>query len=431
MPSKTSQDPAHGRRLLLFVTGSLLLANVGQWLLFRVLRLGNPGGIKSVLLDFLHMRTWTDSWLPMMRSVDYFRAHPHLPIYYAPLYDTLIYSLASILPLWLLKQMGMGDPAMLRILAITSWLALLGIAAVSLWMGKRLLARRGVRPDWQTVLAVVLAVVFCYPLLKGYSLGNAQTFLSFGFTLLLLLWSSGHQRASGVTAALLTFVKPQFVLLLVWMAVRKRWNAAAAFVVTGAVLLVLSVLVFGWHNNLDYVHVLAGLSRKAQSHYANQSMFGTLNRMIGNGENIEYTPMLYTPYIRWVYLTTVATALLLMTAVLVFPWGRMRGSAGDLAAMGIVSVAASPMAWEHHYGILPAVFAWLWFAHACWQVRRPWLMGLAALLTLNAWTGFNRLADFHGLNVLQSYMYFGALLLIVVLMRTAQAVTREDADPVP
>ena len=28
------------------------------------------------------------------------------------------------------------------------------------------------------------------------------------------------------------------------------------------------------------------LSRKAQSHYGNQSMFGTLNRIIGNGENI-------------------------------------------------------------------------------------------------------------------------------------------------
>ena len=431
MPSGSTDDAAHGRRLLLFVTSSLLLANGVQWLLFRLLRMGNPGGVKSVLLDFLQMHTWTDSWLPMMRSVDYFRANPHLPLYYAPLYDTLIYSLASILPIWLLKRMGMGDAAMLRMLAITSWLALAGVAAVSLWMGKRLLAKRGVRLDGATVLAVILLVLFCYPLLKGYSLGNAQTFLSFGFTLLLLLWSSGQERASGVTAALLTFVKPQFVLLLVWMAVRKRWNAAAAFLVTAAVLLVLSVLVFGLQNNLDYVHVLAGLSRKAQSHFANQSMFGTLNRMIGNGENISYTPLLYTPYIRWVYLTTVGTALLLVAAVLLFPWGRMRGSAGDLAAMGIVSVIASPMAWEHHYGIVPAVLAWMWFAHACWQRRRPWLLGLAALLTLNAWPGFNRLADFHGWNVLQSYMYFGALLLIAVLMRTAHGLTHGEVDSVP
>ena len=425
-----STDRAHSRRLLIFVCAGLTLANGVQWLLFRILGWGNPGTLKPALSSFWHLRTWTDSWLPMMQSVDYFLQHPHLPIYYAPLYDTLIYSLASILPLWLLKRMGMGDMAMLRLLASTSWLALVGIAGVALVMGRRFLKARGVRMDWQTVLAVVLAVLFCYPLLKGYALGNAQTYLSFEFALLLLLWSAGHEAAGGAVGALLAFVKPQYALLLIWMAVRKRWSATAAFLLTSAVLILLSVLVFGWRNNLDFLHVLAGLSKKAQSHYGNQSMFGTLNRMIGNGENISYTPLLYTPYIRWVYLTTVATALVLMGAVLLFPWGKLRGSCADLSAMGIVSVAASPMAWEHHYGIVCGIFAWVWFAYGCWQAKRPWLLGLAALLTMNAWLGFNRLADHHGWNALQSYMYLGALLLVAVLMRMARAVTRGDAAPV-
>jgi hypothetical protein len=196
------------------------------------------------------------------------------------------------------------------------------------------------------------------------------------------------------------------------------------------VLVVLSSVVFGWHNNLDYIHVLAGLSKKAQSHFGNQSMFGTLNRLIGNGENITYTPLLYTPYVRWIYLTTVATALVLLGTVLLFPWGKLRGTVADIAATGIVSVAASPMAWEHHYGIIAGVVAWLWFAYGCWQAKRPWLLGVAAMFTMNAWLGFNRLADYHGLNILQSYIYLGALLLLFVLMRTARAVTRGDAEPV-
>lgn len=425
-----SSDTVQGRRLLGFVLGGLLLANVGQWLLFRLLHWGNPGSLKQDLDAFVHLRTWTDSWLPMMQSVDYFRAHPGLPIYDAPLYDTLIYSLASILPLWLLKHMGMGDAMLLRLLAVTSWLALVGVAVLSLRMGQHLLAKRGVRLDWQSVAAVFAAVLLCYPLLKGYALGNAQTFLSFGFTALLLLWSDEKERASGATAALLAFVKPQYALLLVWMVVRRKWNAAAAFVAIALLLLGLSCLVFGWNNNWDYLHVLAGLSRKAQSHFANQSMFGTLNRMIGNGENLGYTPLVYTPYIRWIYVTTVATALLLVGAVLLFPWGKLRGSAGDLGAMGLVSVAASPMAWEHHYGIVPGVLAWIWFAYGSEQAKRPWVLGLAAFLTMNALLGFNRLAPFHGWNVLQSYMYLGALLLVGVLMRTARAVTRGDANPV-
>ena len=425
-----SNDPAHGRRLLLFVAASLLIANFVPRVLFKLLGWGNPGSIAHLVHDAWTWHTWTDSWLPMMRSVDYFLQHPSQPIYYAPLYDTLIYSLASILPLWALKKLGMGDAAMLRFLAITSWMALVGIAAAALAMGHKYLKARDVRMNWQTILAVCAAVLFCYPLLKGYSLGNAQTYLSFEFAVLLLLWSQGQEAAGGVVVALLAYVKPQYVLLLIWMAVRRRWNATIAFLVTSAVLLLLSVLVFGWHNNLDFIHVLAGLSKKAQSHYGNQSMFGTLNRMIGNGENISYTPLLYTPYIPWVYRTTVVTSVLLMVSVLAFPWGKLRASAGDLAAMGIVSVAASPMAWEHHYGILCGVFAWIWFAYGCWQARRPWLLGVAAMFTLNAWLALNRTAPHLGWNIVQSYMYSGALLTVVLLMTIARKVTHGNPEPV-
>jgi alpha-1,2-mannosyltransferase len=259
-----------------------------------------------------------------------------------------------------------------------------------------------------------------YPLLKGYSLGNAQTFLSFGFAVMLLLWTTGRERSAGIVVAMLTAVKPQFILLLVWMLVRKRWGAAWAFVACGAVLVGLSTAVFGWHNNLDYIGVLAGLSHKAQSHYANQSMFGTINRMIFNGENIGYTPYIYTPYIPWVYRVTVVTSLLLMAGVLVYPWRRLRGSSADLSAMGIICVAASPMAWEHHYGIVFAIAAWAWFAYGCWQPKSPWILAIAVFLCLNFLPAFNYLSDKLGWNILQSYLYFGALLLVGWLMHLSR-----------
>ena len=190
----------HSWRLLLFVLGSLFFANVVQWAVCRGLHLGTPANLKLMLGDFWHVRQWTDSWLPMMKSLDYFRAHPGKPIYFAPLYDTLIYSLVSLLPLDLLRKLGMSDVAMLRTLAVASFAAVFGIIVCALAMGQRLLSRRGARLDWQAGVAVSLATLFCYPLLKGYSLGNAQTFLSFGFALLLYLWMMGRERASGVTA---------------------------------------------------------------------------------------------------------------------------------------------------------------------------------------------------------------------------------------
>jgi alpha-1,2-mannosyltransferase len=425
LESQNSGVRTHDRRLLVFVLVSLFLANIVQWAVCRALHLGNPGSIIPDLRSFFHVQQWTDSWLPMMKSLDYFKAHPTLPIYDAKLYDTLIYSLASELPLVAMRKIGMSDVAMLRALAIGSWLAVWGVAAVSLVMGRWLLRRRGAELTWPAVVAVVLAVLGCYPLIKGYSLGNAQTFLSFGFAVMLLLWTTGHERSAGVVAALMTAVKPQFILLLVWMLVRKRWGAAWAFVACGVVLIAASVAVFGWHNNLDYIGVLAGLSHKAQSHYANQSMFGTINRMIFNGENIGYTPYVYTPYIPWVYRVTVMTSLLLVGLVLVYPWKKLRGSTADIAAMGIASVAASPMAWEHHYGIVVAIAAWTWFAHGCWMKQRPWVLGVAVFFCMNFLPAFNYLADKRGWNILQSYLYFGALLLMGWLMHLSHVVGEE------
>jgi alpha-1,2-mannosyltransferase len=423
--SQASGARTHDRRLLLFVLVSLFLANFVQWAVCHVLVLGgpgkqSPGSIIPDLIHFFRFQQWTDSWLPMMKSLDYFKANPALPIYDAKLYDTLIYSLASELPLVAMRKIGMSDAAMLRALSIFAWLAVWGVAAASLAMARWLVRKRGAALTWTSVVAVVLACLGCYPLIKGYSLGNAQTFLSFGFAVMLLLWTTGRERGAGVVAALMTAVKPQFILLLVWMLVRKRWGAAWAFLATGVVLITMSVVVFGWHNNLDYIGVLAGLSHKAQSHYANQSMFGTINRMIFNGENIQYTPYVYTPYIAWVYRVTVITSLLLVGGVLVYPWRRLRGSTADIAAMGIVSVAASPMAWEHHYGILFPIAVWAWFAYGCWMRERPWVLAIAVFLCLNFLPAFNYLSGERGWNVLQSYLYFGALLLMGWLMHLSR-----------
>jgi len=72
----------------------------------------------------------------------------------------------------------MSDAAMLRALAVLSFVAVWGVAAVSIVMGRWLLRRRGAEMTWPAAVAVVLATLGCYPLIKGYSLGNAQTFLS-------------------------------------------------------------------------------------------------------------------------------------------------------------------------------------------------------------------------------------------------------------
>src|ERR1019366_2088482 len=140
------------------------------------------------------------------------------------------------------------------------------------------------------------------------------------FTLLVLFWVQGLERPAGVMMAMLAMVKPQFGLLLLWAALRRRWNALISGAITLALGAAASLAVFGARNNLDYLGVLAGLSRKAQSHYANQSIFGLLNRAIFNGENLPYHPYVYPPFVPWVYAVTLATTAALVLLALAYPF---------------------------------------------------------------------------------------------------------------
>jgi alpha-1,2-mannosyltransferase len=404
------------RRLLLFVALNILAANATFKLIAHVIFHTGVDEMRVRYWAFFHFNQFTDSWGPMLGSVNSYLAHPGLPIYQAKLYDTLIYPLTSILPLYWMKRAGMSDPAVFHALMLASWLAVCAIVALQVRIAAKLV---GHGLSWPAGVATALGAFFFMPITLAFSLGQAQIFLDLFFTLLVLFWVERKERAAGVMMALLAMVKPQFGLLLLWAALRRRWNALAAAAVTLTVGGAVSLAVFGARNNLDYLGVLAGLSRKAQPHYANQSMFGLLNRAIFNGENLPYHPYIYPPFVPWIYYVTLATTAVLVLLALAYPWRERAGTMADLAATGVVCVIATPMAWEHHYGVMLPIFVWLWFGVYRTGAGSVAKMALAFVLIADFLSPFNLLADIPMLNVLQSYMYFGALLLMWLLMKDA------------
>jgi hypothetical protein len=89
------------------------------------------------------------------------------------------------------------------------------------------------------------------------------------------------------------------------------------------------------------------------------------------------------------------------------------------ATAGLLFTLASPVAWEHHYGILLPIFV-LAFPKT-WQLRKYWKSGLiwlatAYLLTANLFL-FANLTAATSWNFLQSYMFFGGLILLGVLIK--------------
>jgi alpha-1,2-mannosyltransferase len=402
------------RRLLLFVLLNIFIVNAGFKLVAHFVFHTGINEMRDSYLDLLFLHQHIDSWGPMLGVTNFFLAHPTLPVYQAPLPDTMNYPLTSVLPLLWMKRSGMSDEGVYHALAVASWITTWAVVGLQVTLASKLAGRGKLTP--RAALATALAALFFMPITLAYSLGQAQIFVDLFFTLMVLFWFDGRERPAGAMAALLAMVKPQFALLLIWMALRKRWGALVSALVPIAVGTTLAVAIFGLKNNVSYFGVLSGLSREARSHYANQSLSGLLNRAIFNGENLLYHPYLYPPSVPWIgYLTALATVLLVLLALL-FPWRERAGGMADLCAMGVVCVIATPVAWEHHYGVMLPIFVWLWFGVYRLGYGTAWKLALAFVLIGDFLSPLNQLASVPVANVLQSYMYFGALLLLGLLL---------------
>jgi hypothetical protein len=187
---------------------------------------------------------------------------------------------------------------------------------------------------------------------------------------------------------------------------------------------VLSLWLYGWETHVDYLSVLSFISQHGESFHANQSVNGTLNRMLFNGNNRVWEAHLFAPYNAFVHAGTVVSSLGIIAMALFFR--RRESERAPLADMLVAALSftlAAPIVWEHHYGVLLPMFAAaLPAVVGSKHLGRPALalLALAYVLVSNNFRVLNRLADTHW-NFLQSYVFYGGLLLLAVLYRLRHA----------
>jgi alpha-1,2-mannosyltransferase len=169
--------------------------------------------------------------------------------------------------------------------------------------------------------------------------------------------------------------------------------------------------------------VLHFIGMHGESYATNQSMNGLLNRLLFNGNNLIWNEAAFAPFNSIVYAGTVLSFLALVGLSLFFPWGQNRKSGeDDFACCVLVATMASPVAWEHHYGILFPIFIWLYFGKWAGQAPRPKviLILLAYILTSDNIELFDGLASVPVLNIFQSYLFLGALLILTLLLQSPE-----------
>ena len=130
-----------------------------------------------------------DSWGQMTTALEEFRLHPDRPLYADVFFHRHIrfpYPPTSLFVTWVVERLGLGS----GFLNLVSFVALLGIAGVA----AMLLGDAGT-DDRRVIVLLSLAFTFTfYPLVKGFGLGQIQTWINFLLAMILLLWIRRRER---------------------------------------------------------------------------------------------------------------------------------------------------------------------------------------------------------------------------------------------
>jgi hypothetical protein len=380
-----------------------------------------------------------DSWRNMSVALDYAQEAHDKPLYSELFFDRRLkiqYPPSSLFAMagmrWLVGRDGVwtwGCSFRLTLTDVLGWLFILmsaASAAALLEIGLRL---RGAAPPSGLMLAarfgIVLALALTfYPLVKSYTLGQIQTWLNGLLALALLAWVTDRKVPSGVVLGLMALVKPHYGLFVLWALLRREWRFASAFAATAIVGMLGSIMAYGFENHVDYLRVLTFLGEHGEAYYPNQSVNGLLNRVMAlidphQWQSLNFDDHSFPPFSPLVYGGTLITSIVLLSAALL-----RRDNEGDpnrsfdFCVMALSITIASPIAWEHHYGMIFPVLAVL-FASAIGDRRRLLLLIGSYVLISNYIPAANLLAPTI-FNLGQSYLFAAAITVLVLLHTTPQ-----------
>src|SRR5439155_23072045 len=100
-------------------------------------------------------------------------------------------------------------------------------------------------------------------------------------------------------------------------------------------------------------HALSLMGRGGVQFFPDHSVNGLVNRLLGNGDSLKFDRAAFAPFHPVVYGATLAAFVVLTGLALWMPRRSPRaGSPVDLRLFALTITLTSPIAWDHHYGLV-------------------------------------------------------------------------------
>ena len=385
-----------------------------------------------------------DSWVPMAAAIRQLREHPDTPVYSEVFFKKEIkfqYPPTALLFVDFPQRIaGCSWESLFRAINLICWLCLPAIGVVFFSLFTKEAVSTGIEKDIRLSvpsLAILTLMSFAavgsfYPIIWSYYMGQIQTPMTLFAGLALVAWQRRQFGLAGFFIGLCCGIKPQWLAIIPWAILRQQWRMLTTLTITVGVLFSLSIAAYGISHYVDYLSVLSFLGKHGESYFANQSVNGLVNRLFFDGDTLYWGGSVFPPFKPLVYAFTIGSSLLIL-GIAMF-WRTVKNpSSFDLALIMLSLTIASPIAWEHHYGILLPIFAIVLPTaisqrpFGVWTTAYLWLAFLLTSQTLDGIT--SHLANTYW-DVFQSYLFFGAMMVLLLLYRISylqQSVRYEDA----
>jgi alpha-1,2-mannosyltransferase len=387
--------------------------------------------VRVLFRDMLHGSMRQDSWGPMLQALGELRGGKGDVLYQTLFFSAHVrfqYPPTSLLPLDLLSVANLASVRALN--AINTIVCFLNAAATGclawlLFEGQHRAAVRGgrnLRTGGMVAIAVAAALTF-YPIVRADLLGQIQLWIDLLFTCTLIAWVLERRLLAGVLIGLACTIKPQFALLLIWGLLWRQWAFSGGILAGVVPMALVSLFCYGLNAHLGYLQVLAFLSRHGESFFANNSINGILNGYLPSINSLVWDSNRLTPYSPLVYAGTLTASVVALAAIVFAPLlnRKARPDIADLAIASICTVIGSPVAWEHHYGVLLPIYGValkrvLELSPGSGRSARLACLIVSWMLVANVIPFANLLAG-TPFSALQAHHFFGALLLVALLVQ--------------
>lgn len=399
-------------------------SNVALFLIvFAILNLGLSMYLEADLqsVKFFEIRHYPDSSRPIYRALH--TSNESSSIYEEVFFKEKMkfqYPPTTLVPfhiLFKIKQMNLNTFNLLFSL-VTNFFYALSLGSI-VFISYRLFVKKTDNKITKilVILSTAMLSISFFPLSRALFIGQIQVWINCILIILVICLMYKKEKIAGILIGLCALIKPTYALILLWGLLRKKKNFVKYFLITTVSATLVSLLVFGIKNSIEYLRVLSFLGKHGESIFTNQSFNGLMHRLLFNGDNTILRLDAFPPFNKYVYIITITASIIFITAALLagFLKKRKEGSILDFLLFLLTVTLTSPIAWDHHYGFLIIIYLILFYIFIKEKLRYKKIMlillGISYLLTSHFFAFTLKFANTK-YNFIQSHIFVGALILL-------------------